>query len=1731
MIHSRTVANNRASGDSLPVWLSFDGSRFTGTPPADFNGILDIDVTASDGALVATNRFRLEIAAVNDAPSLVALLPDANSLEDGAIDVVIPQGTFADVDGNALNLTARLASGDPLPSWLLFDGARFTGTPPLNFNGALEIEVQASDGQYAVGDIFRLTIDPVNDAPIFAKTPPIYEATEDTTFALDVSGLFSDVDSADLVYSASNLPAWLQFDAATRTFSGVPGNEHVGDVTITLAASDGEYSTSGSINIRVANVNDAPTIGADVILPAIAEDSAAIVITAAQLLANSSDLDNGDTLVVTGLSASSGSVIDNNNGSWTFTPAANDDGEVTFTYGVSDGAVTVAARAYLDLIPVNDAPVVALALADQQGPEDQAIEFVIPASTFTDVDGDALTLSARLEGGAALPGWLSFADGRLTGQPPLDFNGILDIVVTASDGDLATTSIFRLTISPVNDRPKLEALLPDISVNEDSSVDITIPLIAFADIDGDSLTLSARLAGGAGLPTWLAFDGTRLTGQPPLDFHGHVDIEIVASDGALAVTDVFRLMIDPLNDAPVILVPLADMVYAEDRFVDISVPSAMFGDVDGDALSVNVTLGNGAPLPAWLLYNAATGRLTGQPPANYHGIIELAATASDGGLNVTDAFRLEILSVNDAPALVYPLTDVIRAEDSVIDIALAAGSFADIDGDNLILSARLANGNALPNWLSFDGSRFTGTPPVNFNGFVDIEVFANDGQLAVSDVFRLTISPANDGPIVALALADRSVAEDSAIDFTLPSGSFADFEGDALTYSVTLSNGSPLPAWLSFNAATQRFTGLPPSDFNGFLDVQVTASDGSLSVSDEFRLTVAPVNDAPVVAAALADQAVPVGSAINISVPAGTFTDVDSTNLNLSASLAGGGALPGWLTFANGVFSGTAPANAGNYDIRITASDGSLSVSDEFQLAVTGALNTAPVANNDGIFVTVRPNSLVILASDLLLNDSDLDGNPLTITAVGNGSRGTVALDASGNVVYTPDGAFEGSDSFTYTISDGGLTATASVSVRVDSPFIGWSQGTGSSDKLFGNNAGTNRLFGGAGDDHVKGGNQADWLAGGTGNDKLQGLNGDDHLWGMEGNDELLGNGGMDTAYFFGLRSSYLIVTQNGVVSVVDTQPTVDGDDGTDMISSIERLSFKNGETANVVSPIILDLDCNGVKTIAAAESLARYDLDGDGLTDDTSWIGNTEGFLFLDRDGNGTVTNAGEFSFIDDVVNAKSDLEGLRAFDSNKDGSLSSLDAKFAEFKVWQDRDGDGAAEANEILSLTQAGVRSINLAGTMVNGSTKLGEVAVINKGSYTRTNGSTMEFLDAALTYFSSATNLPEIAVQQMSYGKKASKYVISYSDGSMTLNPAKKKGEIDLRAGALTASSLLTFKNKTVGMLSPIILDLDGDGVEMRSIKKAKAAFDMNGDGAVDDTGWVGKDDGFLVIDRNNDGRINHASELSFAAEDPGAVSDLEALSALDNNGDGVLNKDDVRFGELKVWQDVNGNGVTDAGELKTLASLGITEIGLRGQNREGKAGVGDNILISTTSFKRENGSTGTVGNVALAYTPGRVVAGNTGNGGDRRFAPPNEFPLDDEIGPNGFAIRSGDGLEQEELRRAVALLRNNANSGSPSYPFTLPEFDSQSGNVFDYFEQLDDTSAKPALQSVEPVAPSQSNAEKLMVTGSIVSAIPLSSDSDHRLALMTQDMAAFGVRTGEQNPMRREGITKPVDYFA
>ena len=144
-------------------------------------------------------------------------------------------------------------------------------------------------------------------------------------------------------------------------FENISENPDESDRIVNFVANDGELdSPVSTLVIRVVNVNDTPTT-APVVLTPIAEDSGFRVITQADLLANAADIDNS-LLTATDLeiSAGLGELVDNKDGTWNFTPATDDDTNVSFTYNVTDGIISVNGSATLDITPVNDAPTVTL---------------------------------------------------------------------------------------------------------------------------------------------------------------------------------------------------------------------------------------------------------------------------------------------------------------------------------------------------------------------------------------------------------------------------------------------------------------------------------------------------------------------------------------------------------------------------------------------------------------------------------------------------------------------------------------------------------------------------------------------------------------------------------------------------------------------------------------------------------------------------------------------------------------------------------------------------------------------------------------------------------------------------------------------------------------------------------------------------------------------------------------------------------------------------------------------------------------------------------------------------------------------------------------------------------------------------------------------------------------------------------------------------------------------------
>ncbi|WP_299085827.1 tandem-95 repeat protein [uncultured Ruegeria sp.] len=1221
----------------------------------------------------STATVSIVVFGTNDAPVAADDVAQSSTpiTEDGAtlIDTATLLANDSDVEGDALTVTA-VSTASAHGAVLLLNA---NGTISYDPAGADAVQALA-DGQ-TLTDTFTYTVEDgsggestanvsivvhgTNDAPVVALALPDQSSAEDeaVSFALPANA-FTDVDGDALTLSATlvggtALPGWLVFDAVAGSFSGTPPQDFNGILSVTVTASDGSLSASGTFALEITPVNDAPAVADDTVDQngSIITEDVVILIDTATLLGNDSDVE-GDALTMTAVDATSthgATLVLNTNGTISYDPTNADavqaltEGQTltdTFTYTVEDGnGGESTATVSIIVHGTNDAPVLAIALPDQASAEDEAVSFALPANAFTDVEGDALTLSATLAGGVALPGWLVFdaAAGSFSGTPPQDFNGHLAVTVTASDGSLSESGTFVLDITPVNDAPVLALALPFQSSAEDEAVSFALPANAFTDVDGDTLTLSATLLNGTALPDWLVFDAVAgsFSGTPPQDFNTIMFVVVTASDGTLSSNGTFALNIAPVNDAPVASddVAQSSTPITEDgvTLIDTATLLANDSDVDGGALTVtavSATSAHGATL------TLSTDGTISYDPTNADAVQALAVgqtltdtftyTVEDGfGEESTANVSIVVHGANDAPVLAIVLPNQASSEDEAVSFALPANAFTDVEGDALTFSAKLTDGTALPDWLAFDAASgsFSGTPPQDFYGTLSVTVTASDGSLSASGTFALEITPVNDAPPVAAddvigtseflvndlinstqngprvaELANGNIVETWTHEVneqitTDPlyinnhdvKARIVDADGVEIVSEFTVNQFSGGSQWGSNVTALTNGNFVVTWDYSNQLigdgsTARVFDANG-VAIVDEFTIGYSNYAGHPsvtelangnfVVSWSIYDPGYP-GHNTNFRVYDANGGEISEFNANDNAAglpaasvtaLANGNFVVIWESHSpqDGAY-GTAikarifDANGGEIaseflvnaitdgaqrNPKVTALvNGDFVVTWEYNDQQYGWTSPwaieARIFDADGVTQSsdVISEDVVTLidTATLLANDSDVDGDALTVTGVSATSAhgAALTLNTDGTISYDPTSAdavqvlSEGQtliDTFTYVVDDGnGGVSVATVSVVV----YGRNEaivGTDGNDTLYGGNgidslyglAGDDTLNGGAGNDTLYGGNGIDSLYGEAGDDTLNGGAGNDTLYGGAGNDDLEGDGGNDT--------------------------------------------------------------------------------------------------------------------------------------------------------------------------------------------------------------------------------------------------------------------------------------------------------------------------------------------------------------------------------------------------------------------------------------------------------------------------------------------------------------------------------------------------------------------------------------------------------------------------------------------
>ncbi|ENK3142967.1 tandem-95 repeat protein [Vibrio alginolyticus] len=997
------AAFNVQVGANASVVDNGDGT-YTVTPDTDFNGELDLTFDISDGQETVSSSIDLTVRPINDAP-----VPEDKTFEveeDGTLiftDADLLAGA-TDIEGD--NLTVEGVSYDGGDGILTDNGnGTYTFAPNENFNGDVNFSFDVSDGTDTVSANIDVSVTSVDDAPVSGNLA--YSVDEDGSIRLSQEQLLSqasDVEGDAL--TASNLSVDGNATVTQNddgSFTITPDADFNGDIDISFDISDGTNTVQATADLTVNPINDLP-VPQDQQFSV--EEDGTLIFTDADLLTGATDIE-GDNLTVEGVSYDGGDGIltDNGNGTYTFAPNENFNGDVNFSFDVSDGTDTVSANIDVSVTPVDDAPVSGnLAYSvDEDGSIRLSQEQLL--SQASDVEGDALTASnLSVDGNATVT---QNDDGSFTITPAADFNGDIDISFDISDGTNTVQATADLTVNPINDLPVPQD--QQFSVEEDGTLQFTdADLLAGAtDIEGDDLSVTGISYEGTDGVLTDNGDGT-YSFAPNENFNGDVNFSFDVSDGTDMVSANVDVSVTPVNDPPV--AGSTSYTVHEDNSITISDAQllANSSDLEGDVSIESVSYSGSDGV----LQINGDGTYTFSPNENFNGEVTLDVVVADeeGATGVTTA-GITVLEVNDPP--VAGPTSYTIDEDSVLTFSESQVllNASDVEGDVELVGISYDGPDGI--FTVNDDGTCSFAPNENFNGQVQLDVTIRDEDGAeVDTVINVNVLPINDVPVSGdLAY---SVDEDGAITLSQEQllSQASDIEGDDLTASDLTVDGN---ATVTAND-DGSFTITPDADFNGDIDIQFNITDGTDTIQATADLTVNPVNDLPVPQ----DQQFRVEEDgtlqfTDADLLAGA-TDIDGDNLTVDGISYTGS--DGVLTdHGDGTYT-FAPNENFNGDVSFSfgVSDGTETVPANVDVSVT-PVNDPPVAGSTSYTVD-EDNAITISDEQLLVNSSDVEGAVSIDSVTYSGTDGVFQDNGDGTYTFMPNENFSGEISLDVIVED-----------------------------------------------------------------------------------------------------------------------------------------------------------------------------------------------------------------------------------------------------------------------------------------------------------------------------------------------------------------------------------------------------------------------------------------------------------------------------------------------------------------------------------------------------------------------------------------------------------------------------------------------------------------------------------------------------------------------------------------
>ncbi|MCI9686223.1 tandem-95 repeat protein [Vibrio parahaemolyticus] len=957
-----------------------------------------------DEDLVVSGSANLDILPINDAPN--AKNDVITTEEDTAvtIDVLVND---SDVEGDVLSIQSASVPSEQ-GSVDIVDG-KLVFTPAENFNGEATISYIVTDGDLTDEAKVSVTVTPVNDSPVAVDDTTSIQ--EDTAVTIDVLTNDTDVDGDKLSIESASVP---KEQGTVEVVDGklvfTPAENFNGDAEITYTVTDGELTDEAKVTVTVNPVNDVPTIKVEAV-ESITEDAVSTDTVVATLTVRDTDTPE-DQLTV--------SLENNSNGYFVLVgnevkltqagvDAVNNDElnlkDLTISASVSDGVNPTASDSdSLIVNRVNDAPTVENAIADQELSEDFATYTIDLNDAFKDSDS---ALNFSVSGNSNV--LVSIENGIATISPTADWNGSETLTFTATDpsGESASQTV-DFTVTPV-----VDIKADSTNVVEDTPTIINV--LGNDTFEGADKVVSLDAENSPKNGTVIVNSDGTVTYTPDDNYVGEDAFTYIVTSGGVSESTTVEVNVTPVNDAPVAKNDISTT--QEDTAVTIDVLSNDT-DVDGDKLSIQ-----SATVPeAQGKVEIVDGKLVFTPAENFNGDVEITYTVTDGQLTDEAKVTVTVNPVNDAPTIKVDAVESITEDAVSTDTVVATLEVADTDTPEDQLTVSLENNSNGYFVLVGDEVKLTqaGVDAVNNDELnlkdLTISASVSDGvNPTANDSDSLVVNRVNDAPTVENAIADQVLSEDFDA-YTIDLNEVFKDSDSSLEFSVSGNNS------IQISIVNGVATITPTADWNGSKALTFTATDPSgESVSQTVNFTVAPVADI------VADKATVVEDTPTIIKVLGNDTfEGDDQVVSLDTN--------------NGPANGTVSVNPdgsvtytpndnyhGTDSFTYIVTSGGVSESTTVSVDVT-PVNDAPVAKDD--IATTQEDTAVTI--DVLPNDSDVDGDKLSIESASvPKEQGTVEV-VNGKLVFTPAENFNGDAEITYTVTDGQLTDEAKVTVTVN---------------------------------------------------------------------------------------------------------------------------------------------------------------------------------------------------------------------------------------------------------------------------------------------------------------------------------------------------------------------------------------------------------------------------------------------------------------------------------------------------------------------------------------------------------------------------------------------------------------------------------------------------------------------------------------------------------------------------